>query len=210
MEYRFAPAIGIKHLTFLYDPLVTIASVGASLQKMTLSHARITNGQSIIDIGCGTGTFAILAKKLFPDSPVLGIDPDESILAIARKKSEKLGVPIVFLAEGAEKLSIKNHSIDFVFSTLAFHHLPLTIKRQALKEVYRILSQHGKFFLTDIGKPKNLFWKIILDIESIIEPREYLKDNLRDKLPGLLKDAGFRVNEWRKPYMGIRFYSGEK
>lgn len=42
-------------------------------------------GEAIVDVGCGTGSFAILLKKRHPQSLVAGIDPDAEALGIARQ-----------------------------------------------------------------------------------------------------------------------------
>jgi SAM-dependent methyltransferase len=45
------------------------------------------SGDRMLDIGCGTGTFAVLPKQSFPAVEVVGLDPDRKELARARRKT---------------------------------------------------------------------------------------------------------------------------
>ena len=51
-------------------------------------------GEAIIDVGCGTGSFAIMLKAAEPGVDFIGIDPDEEALAIARAKADAAGADI--------------------------------------------------------------------------------------------------------------------
>lgn len=199
-----------KGLAFLYDPFVTAFGVGVSLHKKTLTASHITRDERILDIGCGTGTFVLLVKKTYPDSNVVGLDPDEEVLQIAKSKAQKSNSDITFVQASAENLPFQDSSFDIIVSSLAFHHLPTAIKKQALQEICRVLKPRGRFLLVDIGKPKNLFWRVILYIESLIEPKTYIKDNLKGKIPSFLKETHFIVNEARPTYLGIQFLLARK
>ena len=48
-----------------------------------LRFAEPRPGERIVDIGCGTGTFAIALKQAAPESIVLAVDPDPAVLEIA-------------------------------------------------------------------------------------------------------------------------------
>src|SRR3546814_13110100 len=51
-------------------------------------------GDAILDVGCGTGTFALLVKKAAPGARVVGLDPDPAVLEIAAAKARGAGVKI--------------------------------------------------------------------------------------------------------------------
>lgn len=210
MQYKFAPAFFCDSLTPWYDFVCNLTGIGLNLQKKVLELIPLKNGQHILDIGAGTGTLAILLKETNPAIYVTGIDPDERILEIAQKKAAQKNVSVKFLPVPAEKVPFPNEKFHIVVSTLIFHHLPTESKKQALKEIYRVLKNDGKLFLVDIGKPQNIVWKIILTIESVFEPRAYLQDNLAGKIPEFMHDAGFSMQELREPYRGIRFWMGSK
>ncbi|MFB9773962.1 class I SAM-dependent methyltransferase [Sphingomonas yabuuchiae] len=51
-------------------------------------------GESILDVGCGTGSFAIMLKRAAPGARIVGLDPDPAVLAIAAAKARAAGVEI--------------------------------------------------------------------------------------------------------------------
>jgi len=210
MKYQTAPAMINGAFTKYYDFFVDAFFVGKLLQKKTVSLINLKESKSLVDIGCGTGTLVIFLKEKYPQANITGVDPDLIVLGVARKKAQKKKLTINFIQSGAERLPFSNKSIDVATSSLAFHHMPLEIKKQALSEIKRVLKNNGIFYLVDIGKPKTLFWKVLCRLESIVEPKEYLKDNLDGKIPMLLKAAGFTVEDARDQYMGIYFWKATK
>ncbi len=62
-----------------------------------LNLAGIRAGESVLDIGCGTGSLAIAAKqRMGPAGTVEGIDPSPQMIARAKKKATKRGVEASF------------------------------------------------------------------------------------------------------------------
>ena len=45
----------------------------------------------VLDIGCGTGTLAVLIKRSHPEVEVVGLDPDPKALARAQQKADRAG-----------------------------------------------------------------------------------------------------------------------
>jgi ubiquinone/menaquinone biosynthesis C-methylase UbiE len=60
-----------------YDFAVNITTLGQGrrLRKMTVDQALIKPGDSVLDVGCGTGEVTLLAKTSARDGHVYGIDP---------------------------------------------------------------------------------------------------------------------------------------
>lgn len=210
VNYKFAPAMISERISKYYDLFVGAIFVGKRLQRKTLLLLELDAATSFVDIGCGTGTLVIMAKQTNPHAQVTGLDPGNSVLAIAKSKATKSNVDVTFVLSGAEKLPFQDRSIDRIASSLAFHHMPTEIKKQALMEIHRVLAEDGLFILVDIGKPKNLLWKVLLKLEALIEPKEYIRDNMEGKIPDLVKGAGFSVDMARVPYMGIHFLRCKK
>ncbi len=208
MQYKHAPAMINKRLTAYYDFFVSLVLVGKALQKRTLTFISLKPGQKYLDVGCGTGTLAYLVKSRHPKAVVVGADPDPVVLEVATKKVSRKNLSVEFTKAVAEKLPFHSNEFDVVTSSLAFHHMPLEVKKQALREIRRVLKPSGMFLLVDIGKPKNNLWRLLCSIEAVVEPKEYIKDNLAGAIPQLMRGVGFRVTDVRKPYMGICFWSG--
>src|SRR2546421_8698595 len=106
--------------------------------------ARLQSGEAVLDVGCGTGTQALVAKeRIGKTGHVCGIDPSVSLLAGARRKAARAGLTIDFRVGGIERIAFPDRSFDVVLSTFMFHHLPDDLKRQGLSEVARVLKADG-------------------------------------------------------------------
>jgi ubiquinone/menaquinone biosynthesis C-methylase UbiE len=72
---RFIPALGADWLTPLYDTVAFLARE-RSFKRRLVEVARIAAGHDVLDIGCGTGTLALLVKQSCPGARVTGLDVD--------------------------------------------------------------------------------------------------------------------------------------
>lgn len=205
MKYKAVPAFSFDFLTPFYDPITELLGFGESFKKRVLNLVSFENGEDLLDVGCGTGTLLIPAKMDNPDSKIVGVDPDQHVLDIARRKIEKANIEVGLVKAYGEDLPLENSSFDVVVSTLVSHHLPTEIKKLTIKEIYRVLKKNGRFLLADFGKPDNALWKVILAFESIFEEAKYMKDNLNGKIPIFLEEAGFKVKDIPPPYRGVQF-----
>ena len=84
---KFIPALGSDLLTPFYDPLLWLMRENRFKSDLIL-QARMSNGMRVLDVGCGTGTLAIMAKQVHPEAEVFGIDADSKIIGIARPKPQ--------------------------------------------------------------------------------------------------------------------------
>lgn len=115
----------------------------------------ISKGETVLDVGSGTGVDAIFAAKMVgSEGAVTGIDLVPAMVARAKENAHLAGVAnITFIESSAEKLPFPDASFDVVISNGVFN---LVIdKYTALKEVWRVLKPGGRFMLADqvlVGK----------------------------------------------------------
>lgn len=138
-----------------YDLSVIITTLGQAprLRRMTVDQALIHPGNSVLDVGCGTGELTLLAKTRAKDGIVYGIDPAPEMIAVARKKAARKGLDIDFRVGVIEALPIPDASIDVVTSSLMMHHLPERLKVRGLAEIYRVLKPGGRLLIADFMRP---------------------------------------------------------
>src|SRR5262245_28936649 len=85
-----------------YDVLVwgiDVASGGGlrRLRRRALDLAALQTGETVLDVGCGTGTLALEAyERVGETGRVVGIDPAQRQIARARSKAARHGVPVDF------------------------------------------------------------------------------------------------------------------
>src|SRR5947209_17190896 len=152
---RFVPALRFDALTWLYDPVVALTSRERGFKQRLLQHARIKDGEAVLDLACGTGTLAIEVKKNRPKARVSALDGDRSILQRARQKAKEAGVRIDFQPGLSNELPYDGGSFDVVLSTLFFHHLTDEAKADTAEEVRRVLRLGGRVLIADWGRPQD-------------------------------------------------------
>lgn len=185
---RYIPAFHFHWLTRWYDPVMRCLFPEEALKTALIAQAHIQSGQSVLDIGCGTGTLTLLIKQTQPDAIAYGLDMDIEALDIARKKAEKSGETIILQQGTAACLPYPDESFDRVFASLMLHHLTRQDKQQALREAFRVLKPGGELHVADFGKPHDFFmWLISLAIRWAEEAH----DNVLGLLPVFIMEAGF-------------------
>jgi ubiquinone/menaquinone biosynthesis C-methylase UbiE len=123
------------------------------LRSKVVDVAGIGAGRRLLDVGCGTGTLAILAARLGgPDAQVSGIDPAPRQIARAKAKARRAGLDIDFRQGVIEDLPFDEASVDAVTSTLMMHHLPDELKAKGLAEIGRVLKPGGRVVIADFTR----------------------------------------------------------
>jgi len=131
----------------LFQPWLKIA--GASREYFArsrlswLSYVLREEGiapRRVMDFGCGTGMSLSLLADILEAEQVIGLDPSEESLAVAREsvgsRPVQLGTPANYPPQ---------QDLDLVFCNGVFHHIPESEQRAAIDYVYRCLRPGGIF-----------------------------------------------------------------
>lgn len=179
------PPMGVSWLLHLYDPFTRL--LGADrLHRRLVDAAALRPGHRVLEIGCGTGNLALLAKERQPEAVVVGLDPDFAALAQARRKAHRRHLDVQWDSGSAAELPYPDGSVDRVLSSLMLHHVPPAEKVQALREVRRVLADDGELHLADFGgHPEH-------GLHARLARRSrMLTDQVGEGLTSLLREAGF-------------------
>ena len=173
-----------------YDVLVDGLTLGQihRLREMTAVLAQIKPGDSVLDVGCGTGSVTIPDKiRAGQNGRAAGIDPAPEMIAVARRKAARKGLDIDFRVGVIEALPFPDASLDVVTSSLMIHHLPENLQVRGLAEIYRVLKPGGRILIADFMRPNTSFLGQFLTALSM---HHGLKFGIED-LPKLLEDSQF-------------------
>jgi ubiquinone/menaquinone biosynthesis C-methylase UbiE len=125
-----------------------------ALRQMTADLAQLNPGETVLDVGCGTGTLALVAKQRVGETGrVSGIDPSAQMIARARWKAARQGLAIDFQVGVIEQLAFPHQTFDVVLSSFMMHQLPDDLKRQGLAEIARVLKPGGRLLVVDTRRP---------------------------------------------------------
>jgi ubiquinone/menaquinone biosynthesis C-methylase UbiE len=160
-------------------------------KRRLIEQMAIRPGQRILDLGCGTGTMAILIKQQHPDSQVVGLDPDATILDIAKGKATRAKVEVRFDRGFADRLPYADSSFDRVTSSLVFHHLNRAAKREALRQAYRVLRPGGQLHIADVGEASSRVMRFALTPIILLDGADRVGDNVAGRIPVYMKEANF-------------------
>lgn len=104
----------------------------------------------ILDIGCGTGTFAKKLKEQFPYAKITCLDFAPNMIEVAKTKLSNYKDDIDFLVGDFNNLNIKKE-YDVIVSSFALHHIQSDSEKLKLyKNIYEALNKNGVFLTADI------------------------------------------------------------
>ena len=186
-ERAYLPAAGHDWFLPLYDPLTRLLGADEA-RRILLDQAALQDATRVLDVGCGTGTLAVLISRQYPEVQVVGLDPDAKALARAVGKARRARAPIQFDQGFADALPYPDGWFDRVLSSMMFHHVAFQDRPAVLREILRVLRPGGRLEMLDFAGPQENGGFIARMVHS----HHQLKDNAEHKILSLMTDTGFR------------------
>src|SRR5258707_8117427 len=125
---EYIPALGVKALTPFYDFIQRWVVRDTRFKDRLIEQAAIQAGHHVVDLGCGTGTLAIMVKQAQPNAEVFGLDADPQMLKVAHNKSAQQALAVRFYEGMTFDLPYPDASFDRVLSSIMIHHLSTPAK----------------------------------------------------------------------------------
>lgn len=147
---EFLPGMGRPWLLPLYDAFTRLSRV-RPLHDRAAALADVAPGESVLDLGCGTGNLSLAVLRAQPAARVTGLDPDAAALRIAARKAARRRVPLTLVQGFADRLPVEDGSLDHVVSALALHHVPDDARVRFGQEALRALRPGGRVTIVDFG-----------------------------------------------------------
>ncbi|HKP25769.1 MAG TPA: methyltransferase domain-containing protein [Dongiaceae bacterium] len=193
----------------LVDLLENSLSFGRrrAILAATLDAARLGPGDSLADVGCGTGELTLMAAALAADhagtgiGTTTGIDATPGMIEVARLRAREAGSTAQFELALAEALPLPDRSVDVVTSTFFFHHLPSEVKPLALREMWRVLKPGGRLVITDYGWARGLVG-LVASFPMRFNFHEYVRPQLDGELERIIAAEGLGEPETVHTFLG--------
>ncbi len=172
----FTPAAGRFASTGLYDRGVALLTRERVWRDALLELLAPAPDETILDVGCGTGSLAILLKQRQPLARIIGLDPDPEALAIAEAKAKHAGVTIEW-QQGFASDAAKFGPVDKAVSSLVFHQVPLDGKRTGLAAMFACVREGGMVCIADYATPSGWAMRQAFRFIQLIDGRTDTQPN---------------------------------
>jgi ubiquinone/menaquinone biosynthesis C-methylase UbiE len=151
----------------------------------------------VLEIAIGTGRNLPFYP---PDVRLTGLDVSPATLAVARRRSQQLGVGATLLEGDAQDLPFPDGSFDTAVCTLALCTVPDDAR--VVGEVARVLRPGGRFLLLEhVGSPlapvRAVEW--VVEVLTFWHERDHMT---REPLTNL-RAHGFQIEELERSKLGV-------
>jgi SAM-dependent methyltransferase len=188
----------------------TTAAELEPVAHVVIERARISAGEDVVDLACGTGNAALLAAAR--GAQVIGVDGAPRLLDVARERARAGGVVVDLHVGDLLALPVDDDAADVVVSVFGviFAQDPTT----ALREIARILRPSGRVLLTawvpagPIDAMLTAMGRIIGRATSTPPPTRTAWFDA-DVMAALAGEAGLVLDETTREQLAIRAASPE-
>ena len=186
----FTPAVP---LLWTYDLIIAAFTRESRWRGALLRQLNPRPSDVIADLGCGTASFLTLLGKNARPAQMIGIDPDQRILAKARGKLAAAGIPATlkqgYLRDAGTVLV--ETGVNKIVSSLVFHQVPLAEKRAGLAAVFSALQPGGELHIADYGLQRTRLMRFLFRNVQRVDGFVDTQPNADGIIPRLMKEAGF-------------------
>jgi ubiquinone/menaquinone biosynthesis C-methylase UbiE len=158
-----------------------------ALREMTVSLARIQPGDTVLEVGCGTGTLTLAAKRqVGATGKVFGIDIIPGMIELSRRKAAQAREDISFQLGSIDDIPFPADQFDAALCSFMIFHMSEGVRRKGLAEVHRALKPDGRLLILDLSLPTAPVSRTIA--RALLGGM--LEHDLRELLP-LMEASGF-------------------
>jgi SAM-dependent methyltransferase len=160
-----------------------LQSTRSQYGRQTVARLGLQPGAMVLDLGCGTGTSALLAAEVVgSDGVVIGVDLAEKLLEQARAKAAQRDLTnIVFRLGDMTALGYPDGCFDAAISVFSMFFVP--DMEAAVRELWRMVKLGGKLAITIWGpnrfEPIYTVWREVVRAER---PDLYMDFNPWDRI----------------------------
>lgn len=203
---EFVPALGWRPLTPLYDGIVRLFTRESAWRPAFVEQIKPRDGEAILDVGCGTGSLAILLKQAAPGARIVGLDPDKAILARAAAKARSAGVEIEWRHGFASDVANMRGEFDKTVSSVVFHQVPPAEKEAGIAAMIASTRPGGEVHIADFAAQRSRLMRALFRLVGLVDGRENTQANANGAIERIL---GAASSEAATPTRAFRTSLGE-
>ena len=144
--YRYILGPQLKYSCNSYQYATTLDDAEKEMLEMYCQRAAIKNGQHILDLGCGWGSFALYAAKKFPHSSITAVSNSQTQKEYIDRAAQQRNLDnLNVITCDANNLSFPENSYDRIISIEMFEHM--RNYELLFKKIHTWLKGHGKLFI---------------------------------------------------------------
>jgi ubiquinone/menaquinone biosynthesis C-methylase UbiE len=109
-------------------------------------------GDSVLEVGCGTGTLTLAAKRQAgPSGKVYGIDVIPGMIEVSQRKAAQTNEEVSFQPGSIDNLPFADKLFDVVLCSFMIFHMSEATRRKGIAEIYRVLKPQGRLLVLDLA-----------------------------------------------------------
>ena len=125
-----------------------------ALREMTVRLAQVKPGDCILEVGCGTGTLTLAAKRQAgPSGMVFGIDVIPGMIELCQRKAAQANEDVTFQVGSFDDIPFPANYFNVVMCSFMIFHMSEKTRRKGIAETYRVLKPQGRLLVLDLALP---------------------------------------------------------
>jgi len=176
-----------------YDILIDIATFGKYRYfiKQVVDLMKIQSEDRIVDFGAGTGRNACLMRKhLSARGEIIGFDISPDMIEQFRRECARFS-NVGIVHQRIDKSIPYKEKFDKAFISFVLHGFPHNVRKQIIKNVFRVLKAGGVFFILDYNEffldDAPLYFKVLFRAIECPYAFDFIEKDWRN----ILRDEGF-------------------
>jgi len=158
-----------------------------SLRQITVNLAQVKSGDCVLEVGCGTGTLTLAAKRKAGQSgKVFGIDIIPEMIEISQRKTTQAKLDVAFQLGNIDNIPFPENHFDVVICSFMIFHMSEKVRHRGIAEIYRVLKPQGRLMVLDLALPTRPVSRAIAKILLGF----MLRHDLKELLP-MMESYGF-------------------
>jgi len=187
-------------MTFYRDRLLPHLIDLAMRNRELVAYRRRLIAQAegrVLEIGIGSGLNLPFYASHVQD--VLGLEPAPKLLAMCRRASVQLPLPVTLIQGSAEDIPLDSESVDMVVTTWTLCSIPSVTR--ALSEARRVLKPSGRMLFVEHGLSPDAAVRRWQDRLTPLWKRISGGCHLNRAIDMLIMAAGFRIERLQTGYV---------